>query len=116
MLAAHPGEKRLGIKLPVGTTVGGTDGGTGVKGMIDVPAILLSFPGPASTLDRIKEMEERRLITFSDSLRQFRVDTRKGLLPENISSIEVRGPEIDSWSPATVSEIWRGGKQECDGG
>lgn len=104
VLAAHPGEKGLGIKPLVGTTVGATEGGTGVRGMMDAP-LLLSFPRPASTLDRVREMEERRLITFSDNLRQFRVDTRKGLLPEKSSSIEARGPEMDSCSPAIVSEI-----------
>lgn len=114
VLAAHPGEKGLGIKLLEGTTVGATEGGTGVKGMMDAPLPLLSFPRPAPTLDRVKEMEDRRLITFSDSLRQFRVDTRKGLLPEKSSSIEVRGPEIDSCSPAIVSEIWRGTAEECE--
>ena len=114
MLAAHPGEKGLGIKLLVGTTVGAMEGGTGVKGMIDAPLTLLSFPRPASTLDRVREMEERRLMTFSDNLRQFLVDTRKGLLPEKSSSIEVRGPEIDSCSPAIVSEILRGRKEECE--
>lgn len=115
VLAAHPGEKGLGINLLLGTTVGATEGGTGVKGIMDAPLILLSFPRPASALDRAKEMEERRLITFSDNLRQFRVDTRKGLLPEKSSSIEVRGPEIDSCSPEIVSEIWRGRKEECEG-
>lgn len=115
MLAAHPGEKGLGIKLLPGTTVGATDGGTGVRGTMEAPLMLLSFPRPASKLDRTKEMDERRLMTFSDNLRQFRVDTRKGLLPENSSSIEVRGPEMDSCSPATVSEIWAGRKRGCDG-
>lgn len=115
MLAAHPGEKGRGIKLLLGTTVGATDGGTGVRGVMEAPLVLLSFPRPASKLDRTKEMDERRLMTFSDNLRQFRVDTRKGLLPENSSSMEVRGPETDSWSPATVSEIWAGGKRGCGG-
>lgn len=105
MLAAHPGEKGLGIKPLAGTTVGATEGGTGVRGMMDAPLTLLSFPRLASTRDRVREMEERRLITFSDNLRQLRVDTRKGLLPEKSSSIEVRGPEMDSCSPAIVSEI-----------
>lgn len=108
MLAAHPGEKGLGSKLLLGTTVGATDGGTGVRGMMKAALTLLSFPRPASKLDRTREMEESRLMTFSDSLRQLRVDTRKGLLPEKSSSIEVRGPEMDSWRPATVSEIWAG--------
>lgn len=115
VLAAHPGEKGLGIKLLVGTTVGATEGGTGVRGMMDALLMLLSFPRPASRLERVKEMEERRLITFSDNLRQFRVDTRKGLLPEKSSSIEVRGPEMDSCSPAIVSEIWGGRTKECRG-
>lgn len=83
--------------------------------MMDAPLILLSFPRPASTLDRAREMEERRLTTFSDNLRQFRVETRKGLLPVKSSSMEARGPEIDSCSPAMVSEIWRERKEECEG-
>lgn len=112
VLAAHPGEKGLGIRLLLGTTVGATDGGTGVRGMMEAALTLLSFPRPASKLDRTREMEERRLMTFSDNLRQFRVDTRKGLLPEKSSSIEVRGPEMDSWRPATVSEICAG-RQEA---
>lgn len=115
VLAAQPGEKGLGIKLLVGTTVGATEGGTGVRGMMDAPLILLSFPRPASTLERTREMEERRFTTFSDNLRQFRVDTRNGLLPVKSSSIEVRGPEMDSCSPEIVSEIWRGRKEECQG-
>lgn len=97
----------MGNKLLAGTTVGATEGGTGVRGIIDAPLILLSFPRPVSTLDQAKEMEDRRLTTFSDNLRQFRVDTRKGLLPENSSSMEVRGPETDSCSPVMVSEIWK---------
>lgn len=115
MLAAQPGAKGLGIKPPVGTIVGATEGGTGVRGMMAALLTLLSFPRLASTLDRAREMEERRLTTFSDNLRQFRVDTRKGLLPVKSSSIEVRGPEIDSCSPVIVSEIWRGRKEECEG-
>ena len=105
MLAAQPGEKGLGIKPLVGTTVGATEGGTGVRGMMDAP-LTLSFPRLMSTLDRAREMEDRRLMTFSDNLRQFRVDTRKGLLPVKSSSIEVRGPETDSCSPEIVSEIF----------
>ncbi len=104
----------MGIKLLVGTTVGATEGGTGVRGMMDAP-VLLSFPRPGSTLGRAREMEERRFITFSDNLRQFRVDTRKGLLPVKSSSIEVRGPDIDSCSPEIVSEICGGRKEECGG-
>lgn len=116
MLAAQPGEKGLGSKLLVGTTVGATEGGTGVRGVMDAPLTPLSFPSsPASTLDRAREMEDRRLITFSDNLRQFRVDTRKGLLPENSSSMEERGPETESCSPEIVSEICMGGKEECKG-
>lgn len=116
MLAAHPGEKGLGIKLLLGTTVGATDGGTGVRGKMEAALTLLSFPRPSSKLARTREMEERRLMTFSDNLRQFRADTRKGLLPEKSSSIEVRGPEMDSWRPETVSEIWAASrKQGCDG-
>lgn len=107
MLAAQPGEKGLGSKPPVGTAVGATEGGTGVRGMMDALLTLLSFPRLVSTLERAREMEERRLITFSDNLRQFRVDTRNGLLPVKSSSIEVRGPEMDSCSPEIVSEIWR---------
>lgn len=107
MLAAQPGEKGLAIKPLLGTTVGATEGGTGVRGVMDAPLILLSFPSPVSMLDRAREMEERRLMTFSDNLRQFRVETRKGLLPVNNSSIEASGPEIDSWSPVIVSEILR---------
>lgn len=95
----------MGIKPLVGMTVGATEGGTGVRGMMDAPLILLSFPRLKSALDRAREMEERRLTTLSDNRRQFRVDTRKGLLPVNSSSMEVRGPETDSCSPAIVSEI-----------
>lgn len=108
MLAAQPGVKGLGSKLLVGTTVGTTEGGTGVRGVMDTPLTLLSFPCPASSLDRARETEDRRFITFSDNLRQFRVDTRKGLLPENISSMELRGPEMESCSPVMVSEIYEG--------
>lgn len=95
----------------VGTIVGATEGGTGVRGMIDAPLILLSLPRPASLLDRAREIEERRLITFSDNLRQFRNDTRKGLLPVKSSSIVVSGPETDSCSPVIVSEICRERKE-----
>lgn len=108
MLAAQPGEKGLGIKPPLGTRVGATEGGTGVRGMMDAPLTPLSFPRPASRPERASEMEESRLMMFSDNLRQFRVDTRNGLLPEKSSSMEVRGPEMDSCRPETVSEIWRG--------
>ncbi|TNN81051.1 hypothetical protein EYF80_008707 [Liparis tanakae] len=109
----HPGEKGLGTKPPVGTIVGATEGGTGVRGMMAAP-MMLSFPRPATTLSRAREMEERRLITFSDNLRQFLVDARKGLLPVKSSSIEVRGPETDSCSPEIVSEILGvGGRQNC---
>lgn len=88
VLAAQPGEKGLGSKLLVGTSVGATEGGTGVSGVMDAPRVPLSFPSsPTSTLGRAREMEDRRLITFSDNLRQFRVDTMKGLLPENSSSM-----------------------------
>lgn len=106
MLAAQPGEKGLGIKPLLGTRVGATEGGTGVSGMIEAPLTPLSFPRPASRPERASEMEESRLMTFSDNLRQFRVDTRKGLLPEKSSSMEVRGPEMESCRPETVSEIW----------
>lgn len=106
MLAAQPGEKGLGIKPLLGTKVGATEGGTGVRGMMDAPLTPLSLPRLTSRPERASEMEESRLITFSDNLRQFRVDTRNGLLPENISSMEVRGPEMDSCRPETVSEIW----------
>lgn len=112
VLAAHPGEKGLGIRLLLGTTVGATDGGTGVRGTMAAALTLLSLARAASKLDRTREMEERRLMTFSDNLRQFRVDTRKGLLPEKSSSMEVRGPAMDSWSPETVSEICAGGQEE----
>lgn len=103
------------MRLLVGTTVGATEGGTGVRGMMDAPLMLLSFPSPVSMLDRAREMEERRLITFSDNLRQFRVDTTNGLLPVKSSSIVVSGPEMDSCNPAIVSEIWRGRAEECEG-
>lgn len=106
MLAAQPGEKGLGIKPLLGTKVGATEGGTGVRGMMDAPLTPLSLPRLRSRPERASEMEESRLITFSDNRRQFRVDTRNGLLPENISSMEVRGPEMDSCRPETVSEIW----------
>lgn len=106
VLAAQPGEKGLGIKPLLGTKVGATDGGTGVRGMMDAPLTPLSLLRPKSRPERAREMEESRLITFSDNLRQFRVDTRNGLLPENISSMEVRGPEMDICRPETVSEIW----------
>lgn len=111
VLAAQPGEKGLGIRPPAGTTVGATEGGTGVRGVMDAPPTL-SLARPASALDRTMEMEERRLITFSDNLRQFRVDARKGLLPVKSSSMEVRGPETDSCSPETVSEILGGGGRQ----
>lgn len=110
MLAAQPGEKGLGMIPLVGTSVGATEGGTGVRAAMGAPLLLLSFPSPMSALDRAREIEERRLTTFSDNLRQFRVDTRKGLLPVKSSSIVVSGPEIDSCSPVIVSEIW--GKKE----
>lgn len=106
VLAAQPGEKGLGTRPLVGTTVGATEGGTGVRGIMDAPAVLLSFPSPTSTLDRAKEMDDSRFITFSDNRRQFRVDTRKGLLPVNSSSIAASGPVIDNCSPVIVSEIW----------
>lgn len=111
MLAAQPGEMGLGIKLLVGTSVGATEGGTGVRGEIVAPLVLLSFPIPVSALERAREIEERRLITFSDNLRQFRVDTRKGLLPVKSSSMAVSGPETDSCSPVIVSEICGGRKR-----
>ena len=108
VLAAQPGEKGLGIKPLLGTSVGATEGGAGVRGMMDAP-LILSFPRPASIPERASEMEERRLITLSDNLRQFLVDVRKGLLPVKSSSMEVRGPETDSCSPEIVSVIFREG-------
>lgn len=97
----------------LGTSVGATEGGTGVSGVMDAPLTPLSFPSAASTLARVSEMEERRLMTFSDNLRQFRVDTRKGLLPVKSSSIVVSGPEMESCSPVIVSEICQR-KEECE--
>lgn len=114
MLAAQPGEKGLGMMPPEGTTVGATEGGTGVRGMMEAPLMTLSLPRPTSRLERAREMEESRLTTFSDNLRQFRVDTRNGLLPVKSSSMELRGPEMDSCRPAIVSEIWSGREEECE--
>lgn len=113
VLAAQPGENGLGMRLLVGTIVGATEGGTGVRGTMDAPLILLSFPRAVSVLDWAMEMEDRRLITFSDNLLQFRVDTKKGLLPVKSSSSVVRGPEMDSCSPVIVSEIWWERTEEC---
>ena len=116
MLAAQPGEKGVGTAPPAGAVVGATEGGAGVRAAMGAPT-LLPFHGPPSPL-RARAREDSRLTTFSDSLLQFRVEVRKGLLPVNSSSMELRGPETESCSPVMVSETWgdagrgRGGLNE----
>jgi hypothetical protein len=107
----EPGEKGLGMIPPPGEMVGATDGGAGVRAAMGAPMLALSLARPP--LERAMEMEDSRLITLSDSRRQLRVDVRKGLLPANSSSMEDRGPEMDTCSPLMVSAIWGGRGEEC---